>query len=151
MNAVPTRRDNVGDLMVNIFMLVGIILAVIIPAGLIVGVLRRLGWGTSGDAMTVLHLEDHSRQRSKSYQGTAVASGASGVMRPDRDRRLRRIITSVFCFNWNRTQGFSHSLFNSFFHRLRKTASARKAPVFSGLERHSRSEAFFLDLGARLK
>jgi hypothetical protein len=58
---VPTRRDNVGDLMVNIFMLVGIILAIIIPAGVMVGILRRVGWGTSGDPMTLLHLEDHTR------------------------------------------------------------------------------------------
>jgi hypothetical protein len=58
---VPTRRDNVGDLMVNIFILVGIILAIILPAGLLVGILRRMGWGTSGDPMTVLHLEDRTR------------------------------------------------------------------------------------------
>ena len=59
---VPTRRDNVGDLMVNIFILVGIILAITIPAGVVVGVLRCLGWGTSGDAMTILHLEDPPRE-----------------------------------------------------------------------------------------
>jgi hypothetical protein len=59
---MPTRRDNVGDLMVNIFILVGIILAIIIPAGILVGVFRRLGWGTSGDPMTILHLEDYHRE-----------------------------------------------------------------------------------------
>ncbi len=57
---VPTRRDNVGDLLLNIFLLVGIILAVIIPAGVLVGLLRRFGWGSRGEAMTVLHLEDRS-------------------------------------------------------------------------------------------
>ena len=57
---VPTRRDNVGDMMVNIFILVGVILALIIPAGLLVGTFRRFGWGTSGDPMTMLHLEDRS-------------------------------------------------------------------------------------------
>jgi hypothetical protein len=56
---VPSRRDNVGDLMVNIFILVGIILAITIPAGIMVGVARRFGWGTSGEALTALHLEDH--------------------------------------------------------------------------------------------
>ncbi len=59
---VPTRRDNIGDLMVNIFILVGIILAITIPAGVMVGVLRRLGWGTSGDPMILLHLEDQPRE-----------------------------------------------------------------------------------------
>jgi hypothetical protein len=59
---VPTGRDNVGDLMVNIFILVGIILAITIPAGVVVGVLRHLGWGTSGDPMTLLHLEDQPRE-----------------------------------------------------------------------------------------
>jgi hypothetical protein len=59
---MPTRRDNVGDLLLNIFILVGIILVIILPAGLLVGILRRLGWGTSGDPMTLLHLEDRSRE-----------------------------------------------------------------------------------------
>jgi hypothetical protein len=56
------RQENVGELLVNIFVMVGIILALIIPAGILIGVLRRMGWGTSGDAMTTLHLEDRSRQ-----------------------------------------------------------------------------------------
>ncbi|MGE5646088.1 MAG: DUF6599 family protein [Acidobacteriota bacterium] len=60
---VPTRKDNVADLMLNIFMLVGIILALIVPAGLAVGLMRRMGWGTSGDPMTVLHLEDQKRSQ----------------------------------------------------------------------------------------
>jgi len=59
---VPTRRDNVADLLLNIFILVGIIVLLVIPAGVIVGVLRRLGVGTSGEAMTVLHLDDPSRE-----------------------------------------------------------------------------------------
>lgn len=60
---IPTRRDNIGDLFMNIFLLVGIILAVIIPAGIMVGVLRRLGWGTSQEALTALHIENYSHQK----------------------------------------------------------------------------------------
>jgi hypothetical protein len=63
---VPTARDNVGDLLVNIFLLVGYILAVFIAAGLGVAVARRLGWGTSGDPMTLLHLEDRSEKSTQS-------------------------------------------------------------------------------------
>jgi hypothetical protein len=55
---VPTRRDNVADLLLNIFLLTGLLVAICIVAGVVVGVLRRLGWGTSGDPMTLLHLED---------------------------------------------------------------------------------------------
>ncbi len=57
---LPTPRDNVGDLLLNIFILVGIILAVIVPVGIAFGILRRLGLGTSSEAMTVLHLEDRT-------------------------------------------------------------------------------------------
>jgi multisubunit Na+/H+ antiporter MnhC subunit len=61
----PTARDNVADLLLNIFMLTGIVLVFCVVAGLAVAVLRRLGWGTSGDAMTLLHLEDRSRDSSQ--------------------------------------------------------------------------------------
>ena len=63
---VPTARDNIGDLFLNIFILVGYILAVFIAAGLGVAVVRRLGWGTSGDPMTLLHLEDRSPKSTQS-------------------------------------------------------------------------------------
>lgn len=59
---VPNRRDNVGDLLVNIFALVGVILAVIIPAGVVFGLFRRYGWGSGREQMTVLHLGDRSRE-----------------------------------------------------------------------------------------
>jgi hypothetical protein len=58
---VPTRRDNVGDLLVNIFALVGVILAIIIPAGVLFGLFRRFGRGSKGDPMTLLHLGDRPR------------------------------------------------------------------------------------------
>jgi hypothetical protein len=56
---LPTRRDNVGDLIVNIFVLIGILLSLFIVAGLSFGFLRRWAWaGKEGEAMTVLHLHD---------------------------------------------------------------------------------------------
>jgi hypothetical protein len=63
---VPTARDNIGELFLNIFLLTGYILAVFITAGLGVAVARRLGWGTSGDPMTLLHLEDRSPKSTQS-------------------------------------------------------------------------------------
>ncbi len=57
---IPTRKDNIGDLIWNIFILIGFILVLFIGAGVVVGIMRRLGVGTSGEAMTVLHLEDRS-------------------------------------------------------------------------------------------
>ncbi len=60
---IPTARDNVADLLLNIFMLTGLVLVFCVVAGLAVGVLRRLGWGTSGDPMTLLHLEDRRGAR----------------------------------------------------------------------------------------
>jgi hypothetical protein len=63
---LPSARDNVGDLLVNIFMLTGLIIAIFIAAGIVVAVLRRLGWGTSGDPMTLLHLEDHPKDSAQS-------------------------------------------------------------------------------------
>jgi hypothetical protein len=58
---VPTAKDNVGDLLVTIFTLTGLLMVLFLVAGLAVGVLRRLGWGTSGDPMTLLHLNERSR------------------------------------------------------------------------------------------
>jgi hypothetical protein len=63
---VPTQRDNIGDLFLNIFVLVGYIVAVFIAAGLGVAIVRRLGWGTSGDSMTLLNLEDRSPKSTQS-------------------------------------------------------------------------------------
>jgi hypothetical protein len=62
---VPNARDNVGSLLLNIFMLTGILVAFCVVAGATVGLLRRLGWGTSGDPMTLLHLEDRSTRSSQ--------------------------------------------------------------------------------------
>jgi hypothetical protein len=61
---VPTRRDNIGDLIINIFLLIGILLIFCAAAGLAYGGLRALsrrwaGGGTGEEAMIVLHLEDH--------------------------------------------------------------------------------------------
>jgi hypothetical protein len=56
---IPTRRDNIGDLIVNIFVLIGILLCMFVVAGLSFGFLRRWAWaGKEDEAMTVLHLRD---------------------------------------------------------------------------------------------
>jgi hypothetical protein len=58
---IPTARDNVAELLLTIFSLTGIVLVLCLVGGLAVAVLRRLGWGTSGDPMTLLHLDDRQR------------------------------------------------------------------------------------------
>ena len=59
---VPTARDNIGSLMVNIFVLTGIVMAFSLVAGLFVGGFRRVllrgRKGVEGDAMITLHLEN---------------------------------------------------------------------------------------------
>jgi hypothetical protein len=56
---VPTRRDNIGDLVVNAFILIGIILALFVGAGLAFGFLRRwIRVGNPEEPMILLHLED---------------------------------------------------------------------------------------------
>ena len=58
---VPTRRDNMGDLLLNICILIGLLLAFMVVSGLVVGgwkaILRKLGKGTEADGMITLHLE----------------------------------------------------------------------------------------------
>ncbi len=57
---IPTRRDNIGNLVVNAFVLIGILLIFCVVAGLGVGgfrVLRRRGKGDAdADAMITLHI-----------------------------------------------------------------------------------------------
>jgi len=58
---VPTRRDNVGNLILNIFLLIGILLAFAIVSGLIVGGLRALarllfGWKPDTERIITLDL-----------------------------------------------------------------------------------------------
>jgi hypothetical protein len=58
---VPSRRDNIGDLIVNAFILIGILLAFATLAGLIFGgfrAYRRRGGQPDPDALTALHLSD---------------------------------------------------------------------------------------------
>ena len=59
---VPTRRDNIGDLVINAFELIGILLAFFVVAGLSYGgvrSLRRRGGPTGEpDSMITLHLMD---------------------------------------------------------------------------------------------
>ncbi len=59
---VNTRRDNIGNLVINAFILIGILLCFSTVGGLAVGgvrlFLRRGGRGQEADAMTVLHLSD---------------------------------------------------------------------------------------------
>jgi len=56
---VPSRRDNIGDLVINAFILIGVLLAFSVVAGLAFGGLRALsrrGRPEDPDALTVLHL-----------------------------------------------------------------------------------------------
>lgn len=57
---VPTRRDNVGNLLLNAFILIGILLALCITAGILVGgvraVRRRGRKGQEADAVITLDL-----------------------------------------------------------------------------------------------
>jgi len=59
---VTTRRDNIGNLVINAFILIGILLAFSTVGGLAFGgvraFLRRGGRGEEADAMIVLHLGD---------------------------------------------------------------------------------------------
>jgi len=59
---VPTARDNIGNLVINAFQLIGILLAFFVVAGLAYGgiraFLRRGGPGGEADRMITLHLSD---------------------------------------------------------------------------------------------
>ena len=59
---VPTRRDNMGDLLLNICILIGLLAAFALVSGLVFGglrsLLRRAGRGQEADAMITLHLEN---------------------------------------------------------------------------------------------
>lgn len=59
---VPTRRDNIGDLIINVFILIGILLGFAAVAGLAFGGFRAFWYGRGGreepEHMTVLHLRD---------------------------------------------------------------------------------------------
>jgi len=58
---VPTRRDNIGDLIVTIFILIGMLLAMALVAGLFLGsfrvLMRFLHGGKEPEPMIRLHLE----------------------------------------------------------------------------------------------
>lgn len=57
---VPSRRDNIGNLVINAFILIGFLLAFSVVAGLAFGgfrMLRRRGRAEDPEAMTVLHLQ----------------------------------------------------------------------------------------------
>ena len=58
---VPTRKDNIGDLVINAFILIGILLAFSVVSGFAVGgiraLVRRSRHGEEPDAMITLHLE----------------------------------------------------------------------------------------------
>jgi hypothetical protein len=59
---VPSRRDNIGDLIVNAFILIGVLLVFSTVAGLAFGgfrLLRRRVRAEEPEAMTVLHLGEH--------------------------------------------------------------------------------------------
>jgi hypothetical protein len=58
---VRTRRDNIGDLIINAFILIGVLLGFSLVAGLAFGgfrLLARRGRAEEPEAMTVLHLRD---------------------------------------------------------------------------------------------
>jgi len=58
---VPTRRDNIGDLILNVFILIGILVAFSLLSGLGLGgvraYLRHIRHGQEPDAMITLHLQ----------------------------------------------------------------------------------------------
>ena len=60
---VPTKRDNIGNLVVNAFVLIGILLAFSLLSGFLVGgvrALRRHGkGGEEADAILTLHIDQH--------------------------------------------------------------------------------------------
>jgi len=60
---VPTKRDNIGNLVVNAFVLIGILLAFSLVSGLVVGALRafrhRGKAGEEADAILTLHIDRH--------------------------------------------------------------------------------------------
>ena len=60
---VPTKRDNIGNLVVNAFVLIGILLAFSLCPGFLVGgvrALRRHGkGGEEADAILTLHIDQH--------------------------------------------------------------------------------------------
>jgi hypothetical protein len=62
---VPTRRDNVGHLILTIFQLIGILLLFALFSGLAVGgfrfLIRRGAKGQDADPMIMLHLDDHRK------------------------------------------------------------------------------------------
>ena len=58
---VPTRRDNIGNLIINAFNLIGILLIFCTMAGLVFGGIRafnRRGGRPDPNALTLLHLDD---------------------------------------------------------------------------------------------
>jgi type II secretory pathway pseudopilin PulG len=58
---VPTRRDNIGNLLLNAFILIGILLVFSVVSGLALGGFRALARrgrkGEEADAVISLHLE----------------------------------------------------------------------------------------------
>jgi hypothetical protein len=59
---MPTRKDNIGDLVINAFILIGILIGFSTVAGLAFGgvraVRRFVGKGQEPEAMITLHLEN---------------------------------------------------------------------------------------------
>jgi hypothetical protein len=55
---VPTRRDNVGDLVVNAFLLTGFLLLICLAGGLAAGGIRWFAFRYDRGPMTLLNLED---------------------------------------------------------------------------------------------
>jgi hypothetical protein len=59
---VPTRRDNIGDLVINAFVLIGILLAFAVVSGFALGgfraLRRRSRHGEEADAVITLHLQE---------------------------------------------------------------------------------------------
>ena len=57
---VPTRRDNIGNLLISAFVLIGILLAFSLVSGFALGgfraLRRRARHGEEADAMITLHL-----------------------------------------------------------------------------------------------
>jgi hypothetical protein len=81
---VPTRRDNIGNLVITAFILIGILLGFSIVSGVVYGALRafwrRGNRGEEADALTTLHLE--RLERNPQAKMDLLAFLATSVKKP---------------------------------------------------------------------
>jgi hypothetical protein len=56
--SLPNPRDSLPDLLINIFILTGLLMVLFLGAGVVVGLLRRAGFNKSREEMVVLRLDE---------------------------------------------------------------------------------------------